>query len=473
MASCRTQQHNYRRLVGGKQLKLLGQTLQESFPQIVHERREDLALFEELSDSYDPVNHWLDGFCPDHPCFDNAFEIQRLVAIVKGQLLEYVLEGCLRLLERLQKSDLQETFSEDKYLWQGAISMHKYGVVYLGSRSDCRQVFLPALHGNERQFQKIEAFLSSDRNATRAINYGVHRWVNASNITVEHPGRLIPPRAISTTSLHHIAVRPVDFEGPTSKMLDETEPQWDLHDFSHHTVSSLSPSLYGSKYFTHLVKLPPRLTALIRSPGMKTGDPKPRCSDGVVFSELLTEQFHSEMKLAKEMEEKPTYRALTERIASTLSRYLLGEQKLLHPTSGIEISMQKPITVEQLAVLAQNKAYELTASELEQRVLTRGGPASDARDEMDMMSLAERVRFLAANKSWMFFEVRNTIKHRAHKLAYQLVAAQMIEWSEDRLSSQDRELVELTISAMRYQGWQQGEVPNLWQAIIDRHDLTG
>ncbi|KAK8055461.1 hypothetical protein PG993_000688 [Apiospora rasikravindrae] len=128
--------------------------------------------------------------------------------------------------------------------------------------------------------------------------------------------------------------------------------------------------------------------------------------------------------------------------------------------------MEAPITPEQLAVLAQNKAYELTASEMEQRVMTRGGPALDARDKLDAMSSAERIRHLAASRSWMYFEARNTIKHRAQKLAYGKVARHMLARSEEELDGADRQLVQLVINANEYMGWEWGQVPNLWEILL-------
>ncbi|KAK8140326.1 hypothetical protein PG984_000392 [Apiospora sp. TS-2023a] len=130
--------------------------------------------------------------------------------------------------------------------------------------------------------------------------------------------------------------------------------------------------------------------------------------------------------------------------------------------------MKAPITPEQLAVLAQNKFYELTASEIEQRVMTRGGPAGDERDTLDAMSSADRIRHLAASRGWMYFEVRNTIKHRAQKLAYQKVAQHMLSRPEGEMGAVDRELVPLIINSNEYIGWERGQVPNLWEVLLDR-----
>ncbi|KAK8088038.1 hypothetical protein PG997_002999 [Apiospora hydei] len=326
---------------------------------------------------------------------------------------------------------------------------------------------MSVLESNKKAFEAADSFLCAERNAIRAINYGVHRWITTKNSKVEHQAKLIPAYAFASIDFQHIAVRSRDIEGASARLLDTTEALWDLHDFAHHTAAALSPALYGSKYFTHLIKLPPRLTALIRSPGMRTAKPNPLCSDGVIFSELLTPLFEDEMSAVAKKQKKYTYASLTDNLAESLAAYLLQQRALRHGTTGAMITMEAPITPEQLAVLAQNKAYELTASEIEQRVMTRGGPALDERDKLDAMSSAERIRHLAASRSWMYFEVRNTVKHRAQKLAYAKVARHMLARSGgEEMEDADRQLAQLNLMANEYSGWEWGQVPNLWEILL-------
>lgn len=345
--------------------------------------------------------------------------------------------------------------------------MHKFGVIYLGSRTECRREFLPALDSNENVFTTIDEFLASEQNAIRVMNFGVHVWIHRMNLRVDYPSKLVPPNAISSIALHHVAVRPQDFDGDSVRMLEATTAQWDLHDFTHHTVSGSSPILYGNKYFETLVKLPPRLTALIRSPGMNTAHPKPRCSDGLIFAQLLTPLFTEEIEALTSGGKVHTYSSLMESMADSLAAYLMRECTLRHGATGVKIEMEALITAEQLAVLVQNKFCELTASEVEQKVMTRGGPAGDKRDELDALSSADRIRHLVASRTWMYFEVRNTVKHRAHKLAYEKVTRRMLAKSDEELSLRDRELLKVTMKSMSYEGWESDQVPNLWQVLLD------
>ncbi|GAB1203308.1 hypothetical protein APSETT445_001937 [Aspergillus pseudonomiae] len=427
-----------------------------------------LPPFEELPPAYEPSTWWLDGHCPAHPHFDNADRIRLRTTEVKRPLLQYILEGCRILLKRADNKSLLLPFDQQKMLWSAAISVHKFGVLYLATRSECREEFLPAVESNLDRFNEIVAFLSHDHNAIRAINYGVHRLVNSNTFTVDHQTKLVPPNAISSIGPGHIAVREKDFDSDSTDMLDNSSALWDLHDFAHLTAASVCPELYGSKYFTHLIKLPSKLTALIRSPKMKTADPTPRCSDGVVFSELLTVLFTSEIEAVQRAEKTHTYASLADTLAEDVADYLMGKCELQHLTTGAMLQAKKPISAVQLATLVQNKAYELTASEIEQRVMTRGGPAGDSRDELDSCSPFERIKFLAHCRRWLYFEVRNTIKHRAHKLAYKKVAERMLAQGDgSSITTDDRVLLEQVLDHIRYEGWESNAVVNLWQAIID------
>ncbi|KAM5496332.1 hypothetical protein McanMca71_007882 [Microsporum canis] len=417
-----------------------------------------LSLFEDVSVAYEPSTWWLDGNCPEHPYFENDGRINFCVKAVKQPLLGYILEGCKLLLTRTGNSEFIPSITKHETLWKAAVS--------ITTRSDCREEFLPAVQLNPSLFDKISTFLSMDGNAIRAINYAVHRLINSGTLTVDYQTYLIPPKAISSIGRNHVAVRQTDFKGDSCDLLEQSSAIWDLHDFAHLSAASLSPELFGSKYFSHLTNLPRNLTALIRSPKMKTSDPTPRSSDGVIFGELLTPLFTTEMEAVQRGTKAHTYSSLTDALAERIADYLMGRCELRHLTSGQMLRMKLPITAMQLAVLLQNKFYELTASEIEQRVFTRGGPVGDSKDELDGLTMRERIEALAKCRRWLYFEVRNTIKHRAHKLAYEKVAERMLADCIQE-SVLDDNLLELILKAIYYVGWEQGKAPNLWQRIAD------
>lgn len=427
-----------------------------------------LHPLEDLPPAYDPSTWWLDGQIPAYPHFQDGETIRFHVKAIKRALFQYILEGCRLLSERTDNHSLLSSITQHELLWKAAISVHKYGVLYLAARWECREEFLPAVESNHHLFTKINIFLSCNYNVIRAINYGVHRLVNSSTFTVDYQRRLIPPTAISAIGVSHIAVRAQDFEGDSVRMLDNFSAIWDLHDFAHLSAASVSPSLYGSKYFTHLIKLPSELTALIRSPKMQTADPTPRYSDGVVFSELLTVLFTSEMEAVQRAEKVHTYVSLTNTLAEYVSDYLMGRRELQHQSTREMLRVKHPIRAVELATLVQNKAYELTASEIEQRVFTRGGPAGDSRDDLERLSPFERIKFLAGCRRWLYFEMRNTIKHRAHRLAYQKVAERMLAPENGvSITSDDHLLLAGVLKNIQYQDWESDRKVNLWQMIKD------
>lgn len=94
-------------------------------------------VFQELPLDFDPSTQWLDGSSLQHPHLNDAERIQYLVRLIKGELLDCILEACKILLQHNDAKELLLMFEHDAQVWRAAVSMHKYGVVYLGSRADC------------------------------------------------------------------------------------------------------------------------------------------------------------------------------------------------------------------------------------------------------------------------------------------------------------------------------------------------
>ena len=117
----------------------------------------------------------------------------------------------------------------------------------------------------------------------------------------------------------------------------------------------------------------------------------------------------------------------------------MGRHELHHLTIGEMLRVEHPIHAAELETLVQSKAYELTVRGIEQRVFTRGGPAGDSRNKLDSLSAFEGLKFLAGCRRRLYFKIRNTIEHRAHRLDYQKEAERMLS-PENRISvtSNDR-----------------------------------
>ena len=444
----------------------------ESRPSRDEERESpvSLLLFSSCGQTFEPKNDWLDGLSPAHPFFEDAARIEEIVRTLKEELLDAILSGCMILLERDPRPTsfpiLWESLKRCPSLWKAVISVQKYGVIYLSSRAEAI-TFHPLYLAERNLAAQIDLFLRENCNFHRAVNYGVHYFINKETNKVIYPPKLVPPNAISSIGIRHFAVREKDFTMKSSEaLLDDTSVLWDLHDFAHQTTASLSPALYGSKYFSHLQFLPFRATALIRSPGFRTAEKGPKISDGLVFSELLTGLYTTEVEDVLGASKQHTYASLERTLATAVADYLLGKRSLLHPSTGKMLEVDSRISVPQLAVLVQNKAYELTASEIEQRVFTRGGPEGDGRDVLDHMDTCQRLEALAQSREWMYFEVRNTVKHRAHKAAYRQVA-ETYRGQRSWLSPDDAKLLSAIFSALDYEDWKDLGPPNLWASVAE------
>jgi hypothetical protein len=425
-----------------------------------------LSLFSDTHRTYHPSVGWLDGRIPDCPLFEESSRIYEIVTAIKRRLLDYALEGCKEILtSHLREGNSADNLLHDSInarpdLWKAVLSTQHYGVVYLISRSDAREIYLPLIKAHSNETQAIDEFLRANAAGIRAMNYAVHAYITRDGLQVDYATSFVPPNAISSVGERHVVIRAVDFARSSESMLAETNPLWDLHDFAHLSCATLCPPLYGNKYQTHLALLQKSLTALVRSPGMNTGT-GPKISDGMIFSQLLTPMFTD----ALEQNKYYTYESLTERLATDLSEYLLGRRALKHLSTGNMITLSEPITPTQLAVLVQNKNYEHPASEIEQRVFARGGPAGSPDDVLLPMSARERIEYLAASKSWMYFEVRNTIKHRAHKAAYKIVCTQLIQEAEQDAEA-EKEFLRAIMSNLMFEDWRAGGQVNLWSLLI-------
>ena len=112
-------------------------------------------------------------------------------------------------------------------------------------------------------------------------------------------------------------------------------------------------------------------------------------------------------------------------------------------------------------MLVQNKFYELPASEIERTMFTRGGVAGrgDRRsDELtDIPPLERLYRIAEATRSWLHFERRNTLKHRAHFFAYQLYYSRF--GHSLKISARLREDLECLLR------WEMVSEINVWAAL--------
>jgi hypothetical protein len=182
----------------------------------------------------------------------------------------------------------------------------------------------------------------------------------------------------------------------------------------------------------------------------------------MLFSKILTPAYTHEAM-------KPVHNhiSLQKSLAQSLADYLVGETSLLHASTGRLIRVDKPIAAIELAVFAQNKAYELTASEMEQRVFTLGGPKGDGRDALNAIIAVERIDYLAESDGWLYFEPKNTIKHRAQKEAYRLLVLRFLK------SGEETDLLREVLESVTYEDWRKGRRSDLWAVVRELANERG
>ena len=81
---------------------------------------------------------------------------------------------------------------------------------------------------------------------------------------------------------------------------------------------------------------------------------------------------------------------------------------------------------------------------------------------MDALEPLQRIAALATSKRWMYFEVRNTLKHRAHKEAYRLIAENFVQ------QGIEVDLCRMILQNITYEDWEKGKRVNLWEVVADR-----
>jgi hypothetical protein len=227
----------------------------------------------------------------------------------------------------------------------------------------------------------------------------------------------------------------------------------DLHDLAHQAAASLCPELYGNRLHSRAFhQLPAQLRDLVAGfDSTRT----PQHADGTVFGGFLSHLFNESVDVdAPEAE-------IVEHLAKAIMPYMLGEGALFLPASGAWTQASRSVDVYEAAVLAQNKAYELPASELEQLMFTRGG--LDGRDQLANMSTSERVRAIGRLQGRTYHEARNTLKHRAQALAYQRTVEEL--WRRHDLSDAQRDLAARTFRHLRFQDHRSGMRRDLFRDV--------
>lgn len=397
---------------------------------------------------------WLYGL-PKHPFFDQEELINSLVADIKTELFSYMMKGLRIYKHELKIPDrLYCTLETHPLIWDLAFRSQRYGAIYWLSRQEARQNYMHVIECAQL-LDEIAYFLMDSQAVSRIFNYAIHHFILSRSDALQFSNELIPKFAIYSTGANLFCVREHDFIHRALKdSFFDNNALYDLHDFAHSVTATLSPELYGSHYFNALIHLPISLQNLIKSRYYKTEKTHP-FSDSLIYRELslvLFNQINYQQK---------SFKQIVSQLANQLAAYLLNETALLHGSTGKWLKPNRVLTIIELATLVQNKSYELPASEIEQKIFTRCG--DDGHDPLKNLRPSERIKFLANLDSWLYFEARNTLRHRAHQEAYKIIAYTFIK----KASSQgERILLSNIIENINYKDFYRKRRINLWQVIL-------
>lgn len=264
----------------------------------------------------------------------------------------------------------------------------------------------------------------------------------------------VPPGGFQPLSATVLCVREADRSDILSGSSAQTET-FDLHDFAHYAAACVSPDLYANKLHSAAFRsLPEQLVDLVA--GFNSSQ-TPQHADGTVFGGLLGHLFNE-----RDEQEDPEWVIVGE-LARSIVPYMLGEEALYLPSRQRNVSPSRPVSVWELAVLAQNKAYEAPASELEQLLFTRGG--ADGRDALEPLTTSERVHAIAMLQGRTFHEARNTLKHRAHVLAYELTIEEL--WRQRGLDPAECAIAGATLKHLRFADYHLGSRRELFRDVAN------
>ncbi len=361
---------------------------------------------------------WIKKELPPLPAFRITNQVMGSVRFVKSRLYENILRALPLLFWKYRIK--QPNFSEQQIslTWIVACLTKKYGRIYLINRREAKQA---ARSLNQRLlFDEIDKVLLEFNLPTKAINCAVFLFLE----DLKNLGRLkfssfeLPQFSFLSASRDAVYVNEEDVNLFDLEMIVERDRAlYDLHDFAHYCCALMNADLYGSKMFQGFDRLSFEDRDFVLSPDFLNPDSN-KLTDNFLFRQISLYSF--DRAFEHDLDEAGLTRAVTE----DMYAYLLCERDLVHPQSGRVCRPLNPPTVSELALLAQNKCYEHSASEFEEQVFIRSGPD----EEFDPLMNLPTVEFLnsSALDILNYHELRNFVRHRALRNAYIKYAERLI-----------------------------------------------
>jgi hypothetical protein len=381
-----------------------------------------------------------------------TFDTPRLFGVCQQTRREVLahLEASLAEVRR----DLEGPWAASKHerIARLALETARYGSIYWATAPTARAALTTMSTADLSVLDQYGAWLGEPSVQHRVWHGAISRFLRDAENRNLITGPFVPKGAFQPLDSGVVCVRADELHALTGDAPSQTGV-FDLHDFAHQAAASLCPELYGNRFHTPAFEqLPPSLADLVAG---FDSDRIPQHADGTVFGGFLGHLFNE----WDDYEEPES--TIVEGLAERIVPYMLGEGTLYLPAQERRICPSRSVNAPELAVLAQNKAYELPASELEQLMFTRGG--GDGRDELEQLSPSERLQAIAALRRRTFHELRNTLKHRAQKLAYERTVEELR--GRAGLADEERHLLANTFRHLRFLDYRSGLRRDLFRDV--------
>jgi hypothetical protein len=400
--------------------------------------------------------YWRKQEKPLYPDFSNYAKIAQIVRDLKESIYRYLLEGISFFIAQTGLTNrFRLPLSEPEAdVWLAALLTKRYGRIYFISRYEAGVLLDRSPNISEISF--VDGLLKTPGTTNAIFNYGILCYLHSAPSAIRFAPFKIPGFCIHCAARDTLFVNEQDFVRYTpDKVFDVQTALYDLHDFSHCACTLLNEELYGAKYFSQtFIGLPSRLKKLIRDPHFAASNALEH-SDSLVFRELSLGIFdslnHSSM----------TEREIVDSISRGLAAYHCAQKALLQPSTDTMMRASRPLDMDEVAVLSQNKSYEHIASEFEEQMMTRGG--DDARDPLSELSTPCVAQRIVTAPQPFYYDRRNYLRHRAHRESYIRYCS---DWLLPRCSSnEDRRFVLAVIRNLTFDDYEHGDRMNLFDQV--------
>lgn len=385
------------------------------------------------------------------PHFSEELALRRIVDGVTADLHDHIWRLLPHVVRHARIDEVVGVGELDEEAVYVALLTCRYGATYCGTP----MATAPHVTWAERHSRVINAlgvWLTGTNWHNRVLNAAITSYLLSPIFTHLIGGRFAPRRGFHVQDGRTLTRRVSGILESPEAALRNDRAHYDFHDFAHLVAATLCNELFGVKHYcSSFEQLPPDLIDLVA--GYDSHRSLPR-ADGSIFSRFLHDAFFS-LDLARTDEDTAAARLEEELVA-----YLMGGTSRSLSERHVQAyrGMFNPY---ELAMVAQNQAYESPASEVEVALFVRGGV--DGLDDLDELTPVQRLFGIAALDDRTYHERRNIAKRRAQRSAYATVAGRLLE--SGNLSVVEEEVAVRTLHTLQFVHEHGAPAPHLYDYL--------